>query len=82
MKEEGRGYPWRRSEEGGFKGKGETEEERRIVLEKRRKEEGNSFREKGGVGVGEAIVKGFNGLRKVRKKEKNNPTTYFHNIIL
>ena len=34
MKEEGRGYPWQRSEEGGFKEKGETEE-------------GNSFREKG-----------------------------------
>ena len=41
---------------------------------------GDVFEKGGGVGDGEAIAKGFNGLRKVRKKEKNNPITSFHNI--
>ena len=52
----------------------QVKKEKRVV----RSEEGkkNSFRGKGGVGDGKAIAKGFNGLRKVRKKEKNNPITY------
>ena len=40
MKEEGRGYPWRRSEECGFKGKGEKEEEGMMAIVLRKKGEG------------------------------------------